>query len=472
LLCGTGLTGFLSGKTKSMPATIFHPSSYRDPSGFLFYKDNILYRQVNKVFEGDFEKFQTGGLYHSLVEKNLIIPFKAINQNFLEHPDWFTTLEPECIPMISYPSEWSFDMLKDAALLTIKLAQEAMEYGMVLKDASAYNVQWHKGKMIFIDSLSFEHYDETKPWIAYRQFCEHFLAPLALMHYSRMPLQQLWNGYSDGIPVEWAAKFLPLKTKFNLHLYLNIHLHASVAGKTQKNNKEKSYSAVKFKNVLRSLEAAINSFSLQSPSGVWSNYYDEARQRNDYMEVKKNIIENWIDSIKLNSAIDIGANEGFFSKLLAERKIFTIAADLDHFSINRLYKNNIAKKQTWLQPMIINLATPTPALGVNNKERTSFLERAKADLVMALALIHHLCIGNNIPFHTIAEMLSNMGNYLVIEFVPKSDPKVRLMLSQKKDIYSNYSEAIFAENFEKFYSILDKKIIANSGRTLFLMQKK
>src|SRR5436305_5024942 len=159
-----------------------HPSSYRDPSGFLFYYEGVLYRQVNLVFKNDFDLFISGGLYHQLVEKNLLASHQTLSKNFTGSPDFYLTLQPEFIRFITYPYEWCFDMLKDAALVTLQAAREALNFGMMLKDASAYNIQWQNGKMKFIDSLSFEKYREEEPWIAYRQFCQQFFAPLALMH--------------------------------------------------------------------------------------------------------------------------------------------------------------------------------------------------------------------------------------------------------------------------------------------------
>ena len=182
-------------------------------------------------------------------------------------------------------------MFKDAALLTIELAEEAMQAGMMLKDASSYNVQWHEGRMVFIDTLSFEKYDESKPWIAYRQFCEHFFAPLCLMHYLKEPLQNLLIAYPDGIPLHLAKKMLPFKSKMNLNVFLHVHLHGSISEKPgQKNNTSKPFSAQKLKNLLRSLKESIQSFSQDKRSGVWSGYYEEATQREDYVSPKKQII--------------------------------------------------------------------------------------------------------------------------------------------------------------------------------------
>ncbi len=454
-----------------MPSTIKHPSSYRDPSGFLFYHEETLYRQVNQFFKDDFEQFISGGLYQHLVNKNLLLSHKTIDHNFTGSSNWHQTLEPEKIPFISYPYEWCFDMLKDAALVTLQAAKEAMDHGMMLKDASAYNVQWHKGKMIFIDTLSFEKYDPAKPWIAYRQFCEHFLAPLALMHYLKLPLQNLLLGYPDGIPLAIAKKLLPAKSKFNLNIFLHLHLHASISGKpSQKTRVEKPFSSTKLKNLLRSLEEAVQSFSLKTTSGVWSGYYDEAFQREDYVVQKKQVIENWISRLEVRSAIDVGANEGEFSELLARKNIDTISADFDHYSINQLYNRVKQDNIPRILPLIMDFTNPSPAIGVNNQERTSFLQRVKTDLVIALAVIHHLAIGKNLPFESIAQMLSAMGNYLIIEFVPKADDKIQLMLQQKKDVYLDYCEEHFLNAFGSKYRIIESKKIGDSERILYLMK--
>lgn len=454
-----------------MPSFSHHSSSYRDPSGFLFYKEGVLYRQVNQVFKNEFDQFINSGLYQHLAEQQLLVSHIAIDGNLTGTANWYQTLKPEVVPFISYPYEWSFDMLKDAALLTLQLAKEAMDYSMMLKDASAYNVQIHKGKMMFIDTLSFEHYDEQKPWIAYRQFCEQFFAPLALMHYLKEPLQKLSIAYPEGIPLPLAKKLLPFRSKLSLSNYLHLHLHASLSrSKSLKNEMSKPFSKQKMINVLRSLEDGIRSFSYSGPSGVWSDYYEEAYQRKNYISAKKGIISKWLKGLEINTAFDAGANEGEFSELLKDKVSYIISGDFDHYAVNKLYNKVKEKNIGNIHPVIIDLSDPTPAIGVNNKERASFLERTETDLVLALALVHHLAIGKNIPFEHIAEMFHSIGKYLIIEFVPKEDEKVQLMLQMKKDIYSWYTQEAFLKTFERNFSILAREEIGDFGRGLYLMK--
>lgn len=448
-----------------------HPSSYRDPSGFLFFHEGALYRQINKTFAEAFEQFQQCGLSQQLVSKGLLTPYEIINQNLSGRDDWYQTIKPEFIPFISYPYEWCFDMLKDAALTTLELAVEAMPYKMMLKDASAYNLQWHGGRMQFIDTLSFEPYNEKQPWIAYRQFCEQFLTPLALMHYLKMPLQPLQLSYPDGIPLSLTKKLLPVKSKLNLYIYLHLHLQANLSKKNVNTDiKEPAFSKKKMLQLLKSLQQTAGSFSLNKPSGVWSAYYEEASQRQDYLSQKKELVARWISKMNVQTAFDAGANEGGFSFLLAEKGIRTISADFDHYSINNLYKELKTKGIKDIHPVVADLSNPSPAMGVNNQERASLLERVNCDLVLALALIHHLAIGKNIDFEKIAGLFSSLGKNLIIEFVPKTDEKIKLMLQHKPDIYNWYTKDAFLAAFGLRYKIIEEKEIGISGRTLYLME--
>lgn len=450
-----------------------HPSSFRDPSGFIFEKDGTLYRQVNTLFKDDFDLFITSGCYTELVKQGLLIPHETINDNLTGTANYYVTLKPEPISLISYPFEWSFDMLRDASLLTLRLLNESIKHGLVLKDATPYNIQWHEGKLIFIDSLSFEKYDAEKPWIAYRQFCENFLSPLLLMHYSKLPLQQLLLAYPEGIPLPITKSLLPRKSRFSLHTYLHIYLHAKVSAKVDTSeNRTAKFSKQKLLNLVSSLETLIIKLKKPEQTTAWSAYYAEAAQRDDYLTNKTAIIDGWLK--KLNSvktAIDLGANDGLFSKLLASYGIKTIASDFDPICINNLYIDIRKSQETKVQPLVLDLSNPSPAIGVNNTERTAFLKRTKVDLATALAVIHHLAIGKNISFAQVADSFQQICNYLIIEFVPKTDEKIQLMLQNKEDIYENYTEEKFTAAFRYYYDILEKEPVGNSGRVLYLMRK-
>lgn len=440
----------------------------------MFQKDDILYRQVNNVFKEDFDHFVSSGCYDHLVENELLIPHEELSHNLLHSDTWYKTLLPKKIPFISYPYEWCFNMLKDAALLTLQLVRESLSFGVILKDATPYNIQWSNGKLVFIDTLSFQKYDPAQPWIAYRQFCETFLGPLLLMHYAGQPLQSFLLAFPDGIPLSITKSLLPWRSRLSLHTYLHIHLHEKMARQSvgHEQSSQNNFSEKKLRRLIDSLESLINSLRFAERASVWSNYYAEANQRNDYLQQKKSIIAGWISELPgLKRGLDVGANTGQFSCLLAKNNIDVVACDFDHNPINKLYNDVIAAQEKNILPLVLDVASPTPSIGVNNLERASFIDRTKADICLALALIHHLAIGKNIHFEKMVELFSKITRYLIIEYVPKADEKVQLMLKQKKDIYDSYSEDNFLKAFQKRFNVVDKKEIGDSRRVLFLMKK-
>ncbi|MBS1760605.1 MAG: SAM-dependent methyltransferase [Bacteroidetes bacterium] len=454
-------------------STSHHPSSYRDPSGFVFEVGGVYYRQVNYVYQKHYDEFIKSNCYKYFTEKGILIAHEETAEIDLNDEACYKILKPEQINFITYPWEWSFDMLKDAALLTLQIAGASLQFGMTLKDATPFNIQWHKGKLIFIDTLSFEIYNPQAPWIAYSQFCETFLAPLLLMHHTKKPLQSLMLAWPDGIPLDIAKALLPQKTKFSLHTYLHIHLHSKIATKSSGSKTHHTkFSKQKFINLLSSLEILIKKLKAPDSKTTWSNYYDEAAQRDGYLENKKALVEEYLTQLNdVKTAIDLGANDGQFSKLLAFRKISTITSDFDATCINHLYHAINEEKEFNIQPLVLDVKNPSPSIGFNNKERSSFLKRAKFDLTLALALIHHLAIGKNIPLTMIADFFASIAPNLIIEFVPKEDEKVKMMLSGKKDIYINYSEAAFEKAFSKHYLVVSKKTVGNSNRSLYLMKR-
>lgn len=450
-----------------------HPSSYRDPSGFIFESGGIIYRQVNLNFKTAFDHFIETGCYDALVKQGLLIPHQELNENLTGSSECYKTLRPERIPFVSYSYEWSFDMLKDAALLTLDVLKVAMDHGLTLKDATPYNVQWYKGKMIFIDTLSFVEYEE-KPWIAYRQFCEQFLAPLLLMHYSKTSFHQLQLAWIDGIPLHEASKLLPFRSRFSLHTFLHIHLHAKVSRReTGRSNKTGVFSRQKMQNLITSLTLLINKLRAPVQPSNWQGYYAEAETRSTYLDSKKELVRNWIAELKdVRTAADLGANDGMFSRIAAQQGLTVLAADGDPYCVNAMYLDLKKTGEKNVQPLIMDLANPSPATGLNNQERDSFIQRLRPDLVLALAVIHHLTIGKNIPLEHLAGFFSVTRNYLIIEFVPKEDAKVQLLLANKPDIYEHYTIDNFKAIFGACFTIEKQEQIAQSGRTLFLLRKK
>jgi len=450
-------------------------SSFRDPSGFLFTFEGSLYRQINKSYQNEFDKMIDSGLYQKLVEKELLIPHEEVNVESSQPEKCYKTIKPKLIDFISYPYEWSFNQLKDAALTTLEIQKIAMDYGLTLKDSSAYNVQFLNGKPIFIDTLSFEIYQEGQFWKPYRQFCQHFLSPLALMNHKDIRLNQLLKIYIDGIPLDLTSKLLPGKTKTMFSLLAHIHTHSKkqkdYEGK-QVDVKKRKLSKNSFVGVIESLHSAIKKQNISLEKTEWGNYYSDTNYSEVAMNDKKTIILNLIEKIKPKNVWDIGGNVGIFSRISSDKEIFTVCFDIDPVAIEKNYLECKEKNEKYLLPLLLDLTNPSPDIGWQNMERDSFLTRGPADLVFALALIHHLAISNNVPFELISEFFSRNCRNLIIEFVPKTDTQVKRLLSSREDIFSEYDYEHFEKEFEKLFIIIEKKEIKDSERIIYYMQNK
>ena len=453
-----------------MPDYTYHPASYKDPSGFIFQLSGIIYRQVNKQYAENYDLFVQCGLYDLLKNKKLLIPHQELRENKLNDEKWYLTLLPEQIPFWSYPYEWCFDQLKDAALLTLELIMLSIEKGMILKDATPFNIQFYRGKPVFIDTLSFEKYDASKPWIAYRQFCETFLYPLLLAHYHKMNFQNQLALYPDGIPVDITAKLLPAKSNLNTGVWLHVHLLNKISKRSRGGNSKAEFSKKKMQNLISHLQSIIQKLDNTHPS-TWSNYYSETISGGEYANEKAKIINNMFLKIEGSSILDMGANDGHFSFLAAKNNYNVLAIDNDEQCINGLYKN-IKKQQIHnILPLCIDISNPTSGSGFANEERNSFIERIQPDTVLALALIHHLVIAKNIPLRLIAEYFSKLSPQLIIEFIPKEDEKVQFLLENKEDIYLDYSQEKFEWLFLQFFKIEEKVQIKGSVRIIYLMKR-
>lgn len=449
-------------------------SSFRDPSGFLFYRDQKIFRQINLRYKDEYEYLMSSGLYKKLISENLLIPHKEVDVESILPEQLFKIIEPKIIPFISYPYEWSFTQLKLAALTTLKIQKIALEYGMTLKDASTYNIQFLDSQPIFIDTLSFEKYHEGQVWKPYKQFCQHFLGPLALMSYTDIRLNQLFRIYIDGLPVDLTSKLLPFRTHFMFSLLFHIHLHA----KSQKHYENKQNVNKKIKiskrsliGIISSLTSSVEKIKWNLKDTEWSDYYSETNYSDKSFITKKTIISKMIDEINPNTVWDLGANTGFFSRISSNKKIFTVAFDIDPTAVEKNFLESNSSKEKNLLPLLLDLTNPSSNIGWANEERRSFVDRGPADLILALALIHHLIISNNIPLKKLSEFFKNNCNTLIIEFIPKSDSQVQRLLLTREDIFDEYSKENFESIFQKHFKIKKSVPIINSERILYLMER-
>ena len=452
------------------------PSSFRDPSGTLFFYNESVYRQVNRVYKKDYDHLMESGLYKGLVGANLLIPHEEVDIGRSISEDAYKVIKPALVPFISYPYEWCFSQLKDAALTTLKVQKRSLELGMSLKDCSAYNIQFFKGKPLLIDTLSFERYREGEPWVAYRQFCQHFLGPLALMSYTDIRLNQLLRVYIDGVPLDLSSRLLPARTHLKLSLQSHIHMHARYqrhyAGKGVGKKKGRRVGRLALLGIVDNLESSIKRLKWHPKGTEWGEYYDNTNYSSESLEEKKELVSRFLDKTNAKSVWDLGANTGLFSRIASGKGMQTISFDIDPACVEKNYLECVKEGEQNIIPLIMDLTNPSSSIGWANEERMSFLERGPVDTVLALALIHHLAISNNLPLGKVAGFFGDICRSLIIEFVPKEDSQVRRLLSQREDIFPGYTREGFERAFGEHFIIDEAVRTADTERTLYLMFRK
>lgn len=448
--------------------------SFRDPSGFVYTRDDTLYRQVNTAFGKQFEAFITSGLYDELTRAELLVPHTQVGIELSATADAYAVLQPERIPFISYPYEWSFGQLQDAALLTLELQERALSKGFTLRDSSAYNVQFHGGKPVFIDTLSFEIQEEGKPWTAYKQFCEHFLLPLTLMSTRDIRCGTMLRTYVDGIPLDFGSRLLPRRSWASLSSVLHLHLHAWAQGRysdaaVSSASKGKTMSRASVVRLVQNLKSAVRRLSWQPAGTEWADYTSDNNYSDEAARSKRALVVSHLTGSGIRTVWDLGANTGEYSRAAREVASQVISFDLDPAAVERNYRRVRTASETGILPLLLDLTNPSPAQGWAGTERLSLAQRGPADALLALALIHHLAIGHNLPLDRVAGYLSQLGRLLIIEFVPKSDSQVKRLLLSRPDIFPGYTKEGFEAAFQRDYEIKAVNRVADSERWLYCM---
>lgn len=453
-----------------------HSSSFRDPSGYIFQDQGVIKRAILPLYFKQYDALNSSGLFQKLQSAGLLIAHKE-----LSNTDSEIVIQPEQLSFMNYPYEWSFMQYKEAALLTLKIQKFAIEHGFSLKDASAFNVTFHKGHMLFIDTLSFDFYEEGQPWRAYKQFIMHFFGPLLLAKYTGANALKLMSTYLDGIPVDMLASMLPFKTKLNPFLYTNIHLLAKFENKYSEDYENKSKVRQLSKraqlNMIEGLYDFIKKMKLNDDS-EWGNYYDKTNYEDKAFIEKSEIINAWVKALNVKTLIDVGGNDGTFVRKIDTALEEALVCDIDYNAVDANYVQTRRNKETNMLPFMLDVLNPSASIGFNNKERDSFLKRIKhyqPDVTMALAVIHHMSLSGNIPFEMSAEFFASFSNHLIIEFPKRSDSWVQRLLNTKgefKGHFDFYNISNFEKAYSQFFDISEMKDIENSERVMYLLKTK
>ncbi|MEM7086137.1 MAG: class I SAM-dependent methyltransferase [Bacteroidota bacterium] len=452
-----------------------HEASFRDPSGYIFHDGDTLRRVVNPIYFPQYHKLRDSGFFQTLIKKELLIGHEETAAS-----EESIILTPEPIPFITNPYEWSFEQFKHAALLTLQIQKYALTKGFILKDASAYNVTFHKGKPIFIDTLSFDFYEENTPWRAYKQFITHFFGPLVLAKYHGTEIFKMLQTHIDGLPVKLIASLLPAKTKLSSTLYTNIHLLAKMENKHSEDYKAETKVAKLSKkaqdNILTNLFNFVKKLELNEAS-EWGDYYEKTNYNDQAFEAKKELIKEWVLPMNIEKLIDVGGNDGTFARTVLKDVKDVLVTDIDANAVGYNYHQVQKNGEQNMLPFVCDVLQPAPGIGFNNTERNSLIERLKnyaPDVTLALALIHHITLSGNVPFEKSAEFFAKFSENLIIEFPKREDSWVESLLVRKREFINHfdfYNEADFEKGYSKHFKLEKKEAIPGTKRILYLFKK-
>jgi precorrin-6B methylase 2 len=459
----------------------FEPGSFRDRTARVFYHDGKIFRGLNGVALKEWAALSatrfygrmsgTGAIVSTQQREVSSIPVSSAGQ------PWAAILEHEVLPFVSYPYEWSFEMLRDAALLQLDLVLAALDEGMGLKDASAYNVQWKGAAPVFIDVASFYTRTAGEPWVGYRQFCQMFLYPLLLQAYRDVPFQPWMRGNIDGMDAEVCLHLLSARDYVRpgvlAHVYLQAKAQAAYSSTTRNVRADLSkagFDSRIIKANAERLRALVAGLQWKPKQSTWSDYLKCGHYEASDAIQKKDFVRTVVATREWSLAWDIGCNVGVFSRIAAERARYVVAMDADHIAIDRLYSALKAERVANILPLIVNVTDPSPALGWRNMERKRIDERGRPQLVLALALIHHVVIGGNIPMSEFVQWLSDLGGDLVIEFVTREDPMVVTLLRNKEDHYADYDEAVFERELAARFRVVARQPLGSGTRIMYHAQ--
>ncbi len=387
-------------------------------------------------------------------------------------------LEHPRLPFISYPYEWTFEQLRDAALLHVDLHIKCLEKGVTLSDATAYNIQFDGWKPVFIDRLSLVPYEDGMLWHGQKQFVEQFVTPLLIQAYAGIPFNEWYMGQMDGIPIEYVRGVLPFRRKLSFSYMNFVGLPATLEKKFRNRREDvaRKISSHKlpreaFILMLRQLCKWVSSLPAPRAATFWTDYTAFRTYANDEVKKKLAFIAHAVNITKARTVWDIGCNTGEFSEhALQSGARFAVGFEADHGALAGAYAAARTRKLPFL-PLYMNVCRPSPSLGWNQTERDGLRERANADLILGLAVLHHMVIGGNIPLEQALDFFIDLSPAGVIEWVPREDQMVKNMLALRRDIFIDYDLNRFRKHLQSRCRVLAEETVSSSGRTLFLYER-
>jgi len=454
---------------------IREPASFRDPANQVFYVDGEVRRGLRGAAVDDWRALAGSEFFARLTAAGQICPTEEVPG---PAPDGFDlVLRHERVPFVSYPYEWTFSMLRDAALLHLDILLAALAERLVTKDGSAYNLQWRGAAPVFIDVGSFERLREGEPWAGYRQFCQTMLYPLMLTAHLGVDFQPLLRARVDGIESSEARRLLRGRKRWAAGVFKHVYLHdamqARYAGTTAREMRDElraaGFSSQLVVATVRALRKLVARLDWEPPATHWGGY----RTTCTYTEADRAVKHDFVEKVlagtdDLGLVLDLGANDGEYSRIAARHARYVVAVESDHAVTDTFYRSLRDEGQRRILPLVMDLADPSPGGGWRGAERASFADRADADVVLALALVHHLAIGRNVPLPQVVDWFAGLGRCLVVEFVAPEDPMAQRLLANKPTgMFGDYHRDAFERALGERFLIEARQELPSGTRTLY-----
>ena len=459
----------------------YEPGSFRDPDSAVFTADGKVLRGLSGRAADDYERLSGTSFFPRLVGSGQIVRTAVHEGDAPPSPrgaPWTRVLEHERVPVVSYPYEWPFAMLREAASLQLDVLIAALGEGISLKDGTAYNVQFFGSRPTFIDIGSFE--PASGPWPGYRQFCQTMLFPLMVQAHLGVPFQPLLRGSIDGLtPSQVAGMFSGLR-RFRKGVVRNVTLHSvlerrvtTASEQVKSELKDSGFSADLAKATAKNLAKLVSGLEVARRGSTWSDYRDTCSYSDADAEAKQAFVRSAIAGGDAGLVLDLGANDGVYSLLAAEQADYVVAVDGDEMVIDRLYRRLRAERNENVLPLVMNLVDPSGGVGWRNRERAAFADRVRPDVTLALALVHHLAIAASVPLPEVVSWLRSFGGRLVVEFVHVDDVQVQRLLANKPaGLFDDYRREAFEALLAEQFLVHEQQSLPGGTRTLYLAEPK
>jgi hypothetical protein len=460
-------------------STTADPGSFRDPLSRVYVADDAVWRGLSETGLADFEAYAKTAAFERAQADGRVIATSVVPVDQAPVGEgWMGALRHERVRVVTYPYEWTFSMLKDAALLQLDLSREALAEGILTKDATSYNVQFQGARPVFIDVGSFERLVPGEPWPGYRQFCELFLNPLYLQAEVDVAFQPILRGSVHGISPTVAARIIGPRHRLRRDLLTHVRLHARAEARYADADAERDvkgelqragFGPKLIDAQLGNLRKAVERLEWKASASTWSTYSDRGHYTDADLEAKEAFVAAATAALPSPMVLDLGANDGRFSRVaVGAGASLAVAVDGDHLVVDHLYRQLKRDGETRILPLVMDLSDPSPGLGWRGRERPSFVDRVRPDLVLCLAVIHHLALSGTVPFPEIVAFLRDFDAPLVVEMPHRDDPMAARLLGRKRaGLFDHYDRPQWEQALRERFEVDEQVTLPSGTRTIY-----